>query len=110
MGAARGDMRISRNLGRDSTPGFEYRRIDVYFDDLMTDPHGEIERICDLAGIAYSNESRQRVRVFLDDNPRTKHGENRYTAETWDLDADGLRRRFGFYIDRFNVPVEHKRG
>jgi hypothetical protein len=48
--------------------------------------------------------------VFLDDNPRTKHGENEYSAEKWGLNSDGLRRRFGFYIDRFNVPIEHKRG
>ena len=93
---------------RDSTPGFEDRCIDVYFRDLMTDPHGELERICDLAGIGYSDESCHQVQAFLDDNPRTKHGENKYTAERWGLNADSLRRRFGFYIDRFDVPVERK--
>ena len=91
---------------RDSTPGFEERCVDVYFGDLMADPHGELERICDLAGLTYSDRSRLQVQSFLDDNPRTKHGENRYSAETWGLSAEGLRRRFGFYIDRFNVPVE----
>jgi Sulfotransferase family len=95
---------------RDSTPGFEERCVDVHFGDLMTDPNGELERICDLAGIAYSDESRTQVQVFLDDNPRTTHGENEYSAEKWGLNSDGLRRRFGFYIDRFNVPIEHKRG
>jgi hypothetical protein len=95
---------------RDSIPGFEERCIDVYFQDLMSDPHGVVGQICELADLDYNETSHQQVQAFLDDNPRNKHGENRYAPEQFGLTADGLRRRFAFYIDRFEVPIESKRG
>jgi hypothetical protein len=95
---------------RDSIPGFEDRCIDVFFRDLMTEPHSVVARICALAGFDYSESSHRQVQAFLDDNPRGKHGENHYMPEQFGLTADGVRRRFAFYIERFNVPIERKRG
>ena len=48
------------------------------------------------------------LKQWLDDHPRTKHGEHTYTAEEFGHSADALRKRFGFYIDRFDVPIERK--
>ena len=42
---------------------------------------------------------------FVTDNPQTKHGAHDYTAEQFGLDADGLRRRFAPYIERFGVQI-----
>jgi hypothetical protein len=93
---------------RDRVPGVEDRSIDVYFRDLMTDPHTTLARICEHAGLGYGEGSRQRVQAWLDDHPRTKHGEHRYSAEEFGLEAEALRRRFSFYIERFDVPLERK--
>lgn len=93
---------------RDSTPGVEENSIDVYFRDLMTDPHATLERISNHAGLSYDEGSRAAVQQWLDDHPRTKHGEHTYTAEEFGHSADALRKRFGFYIDRFDVPIERK--
>jgi Sulfotransferase family len=93
---------------RDRIPGMNERSIDVHFADLMRDPHGTVEAICDHAGLGYDAGSRVGVQRWLDDHPRTKHGEHRYTAEEFGLDAERLRQRFASYIERFNVPLERK--
>ena len=93
---------------RDLDPGVEARSIDIYFRDLMRDPHATLETICRHAGLHYDEASRGRVQQWLDDHPRAEHGEHRYTAEQFGLDADRLRQRFAFYIDRFDVPIERR--
>ena len=75
---------------------------------LGWEPHTVVERICALAGIDYTDASRARVQHWLDDHPRGKHGENTYAAEDWGLSSEDLRRRFRFYTDRFDVPLERK--
>jgi hypothetical protein len=94
---------------RDHHPGVEERSIDVYFRDLMSDPHGTITSICAHGGLAYSGTSQANVQQWLDDHPRTKHGEHTYAAADFGFDVEQLRRRFGFYIERFDVPIERKR-
>lgn len=89
-------------------PGVEARSLDVHYADLMGDPHTTIEAICKHAGLDYTESSKRQVQTWLDDHPRTKHGEHRYAASDFGFDADALRRRFAFYIERFDVPIERK--
>lgn len=91
---------------RDRIDGVEERSLDVYYRDLMRDPHATIATICAHAGLDYTEASRAAVQAWLDDHPRTKHGEHRYAASDFGLDAEQLRRRFSFYIERFDVPIE----
>jgi hypothetical protein len=93
---------------RDRVPGVEESSLDVYYADLMRDPHATLATICTHAGLDYDEPSRQHVQQWLDDHPRTKHGEHKYTAAEFGFTADGLRSRFAFYIDRFDVPIERK--
>ena len=71
----------------------------------MADPLGAIAGICDHYGIPFDDASAAAVRRFVGDNPQTKHGAHDYTAEQFGLDANGLRRRFAPYIERFGVQT-----
>jgi Sulfotransferase family len=93
---------------RDRIPGLEERSIDVYYRDLMTDPHDTLDRLCTHAGLVHDEQSHAQVQAWIDDHPRTAHGEHHYTAEEFGFDVEQIRRRFGFYIDRFGVPIEHR--
>jgi hypothetical protein len=93
---------------RDSVPGVEQRSIDVYYRDLMADPHATLARISEHAGLSYGDRSHDSVQRWLDDHPRTKYGEHTYSAADYGLDPDRIRDRFAFYVDRFDVPLERK--
>ena len=43
---------------------------------------------------------------WVTDHRRTQHGVHEYTPEQFGLDADGFRRRFAPYIERFGVQME----
>lgn len=93
---------------RDRLPGVEERSLDVHYRDLMRDPHATLAAICAHAGLDYGDASRRRVQRWLDDHPRTKHGEHRYAAADFGLDQERIRRRFAFYVERFGVEIESR--
>jgi hypothetical protein len=82
------------------------RVIDVHYHDLMADQVGTVASILDFAGAPFTLASRASVEAFIAENPTGRHGAHTYTAEEFGLDARRLRRRFGWYIERFGVQVE----
>ena len=98
------ELVLRRGLGvRDTLTDADTRIHDLHYDDLMRDPVAAVGGICDQFGIPYDEGSSAAVARYVADHPKTKHGEHRYTAEDFGLTRAGLRRRFGFYIDRFGV-------
>jgi len=93
---------------RDRVPEVEERSIDVYFHELTRDPHATLAAVCAHAGLQYTDASRSRAQQWLDDHPRTEFGEHKYAASDFGLEPEELRKRFAFYIDRFDVPLERK--
>ena len=91
---------------RERMPDAASRVLDVHYRDLMADQMGTVATILDFAGLPFSDDSRASVERFIADNAKDRHGAHRYTPEDFGLDAARLRRRFGWYIDRFGVHVE----
>ncbi len=77
--------------------------LDIHYADMMRDPAGTVERICNHFDMPYSDETRKRVEAWLQANPQTKHGVHEYAAEDFGLKKAQLRERFSFYTKRFNV-------
>jgi hypothetical protein len=94
---------------RDRMPDAASRVIDVHYHDLMADQVGTVAAILDFAGAPFSDGSRAAVEAFIRENAKDRHGAHSYTPEEFGLDAQRLRRRFGWYIDRFGVHVEDGR-
>jgi len=88
-------------IGRDDD-----RFFDVHYLDLMADPIGILEAAFDRFGVPFGADSIGGVERFLADNPQTKHGVHRYSAEQFGLDPGRLHRRFGAYMDQFRVKDE----
>jgi hypothetical protein len=53
-----------------------------------------------------SPEAEQRMRRFLAENPRDKHGTHRYSLDFASLDEARLRASFAEYQRRFGVASE----
>jgi len=91
---------------RDRMADARSRVIDVHYRDLMADQVGTVAAVLEFAGIPFTEASRAAVEAFSAENAKDRHGAHSYTAEEFGLDAARLRRRFGWYIDRFGVHVE----
>jgi hypothetical protein len=93
---------------RDSAFNAPERNHDLHFRKLMGDQVGSVAAICEHFTVPFSADSARRVQSWVDDHPRTKHGVHEYSADYYGFDQDQLRRRFGFYMRRFNIQPENK--
>jgi len=85
------------------------RVVDVQFDALMADHFGSIRKIYESWGVEYTPDAEARMRRFLDDHGREKHGIHHYTFGDTGLDEGEIRERSRRYTEYFDVPVEQKR-
>ncbi len=90
---------------RDTVP--QQQVIDIMFHEYMADQRGTIDNVFKSANLPISPAAHARIDAYLSDNPRGKHGQMVYDLKgDFGIDVAGLRRRFGFYYDRF--PVRHE--
>ena len=91
---------------RDSMPADQ--TIDVLFHDYMDDQQSVIKRVYAMAQLAMTTEAEQQIDHYLSANPRGKHGKVSYDLDgDFGIDIPALRKRFGFYYDRFPVAQEN---
>ena len=53
-----------------------------------------------------SEEGAARMRAFIANNPKGKHGAHVYTPEQFGVDPAEVRCEFRSYIDRFGLPPD----
>ena len=66
----------------------------------------QVRRIYDHFGMPLLPEAEARMRRFLAENPRDKHGTHRYSLDFAGLEAERLRPAFADYQRRFDVASE----
>ena len=73
----------------------------------MADDVAMVERIYEQADLEMTPDARRVLDDFMAKNPRGKFGRVIYDlkADFW-IDPDALRKRFGFYFERFPVQAE----
>jgi hypothetical protein len=79
---------------------------DMYFRDFVADQFAVVERIYDALDIPMTGEAADRMRAFIADNPKDKHGVHRYAPEEFGVDPAAVRRAFHRYIERFGLEPE----
>ncbi len=83
------------------------RRMDLLFQDVMTDDVSTAQRVLAAAGLPPTSESAQDMHEYMEHHPRGRDGRVVYDlAGNFKLDLNALRDRFSFYTDRF--PVRHE--
>jgi hypothetical protein len=80
------------------------RVMDLRFDEFMKDMEGSVERIFAFCDQPFGEDTARRVRAFLDDNPKGKHGSVDYRLDDLGLDPAERREALRFYVERFGVP------
>jgi hypothetical protein len=85
--------------------GADDRFFDIAFAPFQKDPFPILERLYAFMGETLTDETRTRMAAWRERMPREKHGAHVYTPAEFGIDLDALRRRFGFYSDRFGVAT-----
>jgi hypothetical protein len=79
---------------------------DMHFSDFVSDQFGVVETIYETLGLPMSKQGEARMRAFVDENPKGKHGEHTYTPEEFGVDPNEVRREFRPYIERFGLQPD----
>jgi len=90
---------------RSNRPDLEYRFLDVKFDDITRNPMSVISTIYDRIGRSLSRESAQRMRRFLDNNPRNANGNHVYEPDEFGIDRDALAEYFSQYRAKHGLEI-----
>jgi hypothetical protein len=79
----------------------EDRFLDIYYEDLVADPMGEVRRIYAHAGQSLTAEAETRMRQWAVENERDRRPVHAYTLEEFGYTREGLGRAFAAYCARF---------
>jgi hypothetical protein len=79
---------------------------DMRFPEFVADQWSEIEKIYAAFDLPLSSEATRAMKVFIEDNPKGKHGIHRYAPEEYGVDPDAIRSSFRPYIERFDLAPE----
>jgi hypothetical protein len=79
--------------------------IDVQFEEVVADPVAVLGRAYERFDIPWSADIEGRMRTFLAENPREKHGVHRYEMADFGLDLGQIRARFEGYCKAYDIPL-----
>lgn len=83
--------------------GNDHRFFDVHFAPFQKDPFPILHDLYAFLGEQLTPEAIERMQRWRSETPREKHGNHTYSAADFGLSDAGLREKFRFYLDRFDV-------
>jgi hypothetical protein len=79
---------------------------DVYFEDYVADPVGQMEKAYGHLGIEWTREAEQGMTQWHDEHPQHKHGKHNHTeVEPLAYSREQIQERFSTYINACNVNI-----
>ena len=79
---------------------------DMYFQDFVSDQFAVVEQIYDAFGLPMTGAAADRMKAFIADNPKDKHGVHRYSPDEYGVDPESIRDSFRPYMERFGLESE----
>ncbi|MDF0673539.1 MAG: sulfotransferase [Nitrospira sp.] len=93
--------RALRSRDRGCVPSERF--LDLYYTDLVADPVAAVERVYGHFDLPLSDGLRDKVREFVNRNPRNRFGTHRYTLHDFGLDLQEEEKRYAAYRERFRL-------
>ena len=91
---------------RSESPHPEARFYDMRFLDFAKDQFAVVEQIYAAFELPMTGVGADRMRAFIADNPKGKHGIHRYAPEEFGVRPDRIRGAFQKYLERFGLAPE----
>ena len=82
------------------------RFFDISYYDLMSRPLDVLSELWDYVGVDFNDSARKAARLCLSENPKDRFGKHRYQLSDFGLDSVSIEREFGFYREKYNIPIE----
>ncbi len=76
---------------------------DLTLGEIVMDPVGSVERIYGFFGFALPDDVKMRMKLFMKENPRVKHGSHSYKPEDFGIDTARESHRFREYMEYFRL-------
>jgi hypothetical protein len=80
------------------------RFFDVHFREFLADPIECVKQIYAHFALPFSEDTEARMRTFLSDNSRDKHGVHRYALADFGIDPREAAGCFHAYYEEFGIP------
>lgn len=80
--------------------------VDVSYYDLLADPLGEVRRVYDAAGIAFSEEAATAAAAVSARDVKDRHGRHVYAPASFGLDDATIDAACDFYRRQYRIPDE----
>ena len=91
---------------REEQPEKAHHIIDVQFDDLVANPIDTVKRIYEHFDLFLDADTLSRMRAYLAENRRHRHGVHRYSPALFGLEPGQIESAFKHYSDHFDIPRE----
>lgn len=85
----------------------ENKFTDVRFADLMADHVATVRDVYSGLGLQLDDEVADRMRAYIEQRPRGRHGGAGYRFEDCGVDESEFRARIAPYMEKFDVPKEN---
>ena len=82
------------------------RFYDMHFQDFVSDQFAVVLRIYAAFDLPMSEVAAARMKAFIADNPKDKHGIHRYSPEEYGVRPAAIREAFRAYMERFGLEPE----
>jgi hypothetical protein len=76
---------------------------DMQFSDFVGDQFSVVKNIYTTFDLPMSNEGANKMRSFIDNNPKGKHGAHIYAPKDFGVEPQRVRTAFRSYIERFGL-------
>lgn len=82
------------------------RILDLQFNDFIDDGLATVDKIYQHFDLPMTDKTRQAMQAYADEHPMGKHGKHDYQLDEYGLSEQQILDRFGFYIERFAIPMD----
>ncbi len=79
---------------------------DMHFSDFASDPFAVVEKIYEAFDLPITALGAERMRAYIAENPKGKHGIHRYAPAEYGVEPAVVRRAFRSYMERFDLAPE----
>jgi len=79
---------------------------DMHFSDFVADQFAVVSDIYQALELPMTEAGAARMKAFIADNPKGKHGIHSYTPEEYGIDPDAVRRELKDYIEQLGLAPE----